>query len=115
MPRDYTKFSVAEMETEFSEIAREARDLFGALDERQLNWKADDSRWSIAQCLDHLLTIDRQMLEGMNAALDPSVPKSLPQRLPVLPRLFGRVMITSLSPQGARKFNAPSTARPAAS
>jgi hypothetical protein len=37
------------------------------------------------------------------------------QRLPLLPGIFGSIMIKSLMPGGTRKFTAPETAQPAAS
>lgn len=115
MSVDYTSFTIADIQREFEAIAREAHDGFGGFDEQQLNWKPDARRWSVAQCLDHLLTIDRQMFDAMDAAMDPSRRRTLVQRVPVLPGFFGRTMVRSLGPQVTRKFSAPKRTAPSTS
>jgi hypothetical protein len=115
MPAEFTALSTGEIETEIDVIAREAEAAFGHLTTRQLNWKPAPDRWSVAQCFDHLIRINGLMLDGMAAALDAAVPRSLVQRLPGLPRLFGRVMIRSLSPTVTRRLSAPRAARPSTS
>src|SRR4051812_42667836 len=53
---DYTTLSLAEVKAGLDDLAREAEATFGGLNARQLNWKADSGRWSVAQCFEHLLT-----------------------------------------------------------
>ena len=112
---NYTSLTLAELEAEFAAIARDTQTVFGALDGPQLNWRRDDSSWSVAQCFDHLLTINRQMFQAMDAATDSSRPRTVWQRLPLLPSLFGSMMIKSQMPQSKRKFKAPAKAVPSAS
>ena len=112
---DYTSLSLAEMEGEFSAIARDTQSVFGAFDEQQLNWRRDATSWSVAQCFDHLLNANREMFQAIDTAMDASHPKTVWQRLPVLPRLFGSMMITSIRPQATRKLKAPRKAVPASS
>ena len=109
---DYTRLTLAEVRTELHEIAREAQEVFGALDARQLNWRPDETRWGVAQCFEHLLTTNRLMLTAVRASLDGSHPRSIWQRLPILPGVFGRLMIRSLTPTATRKLSAPAAARP---
>jgi len=111
----YTTLSLADVEAEFSAIALDTESVFGRLDERQLNWRPAAARWSVAQCFDHLLNANREMFHAMDAATDRSHPPPVWQRLPVLPRVFGRVMIRSQMPEAERKFTAPRKARPASS
>lgn len=112
---DYTVLSLSDVRTGLDDIAREAQATFGGLDGRQLNWRPDETRWSVAQCFEHLLTTNRLMFRASDNALDDAQPRSVWQRLPVLPGVVGRMMIRSQAPDGARKFTAPSTARPATS
>ena len=109
---DYTALTLAQARTAVDDIARESRDTFGGLTARQLNWRPDDTRWGVAQCFDHLLTANRLMLQSAHSALDASQPRTIWQRLPVLPGLFGRLMLRSLTPTATRKLSAPSAARP---
>ena len=112
---DYAVLSLTDVRHEIDEIAREAQSTFGGLDEPQLNWRPDATRWSVAQCFEHLLTANRLMLRSAEDALDETRPRSVWQRLPVLPGVLGRVMIRSQAPNGARKYTAPSKARPTTS
>lgn len=115
MTTDYTKLSLADVGAEFSAIARETQSVFGTLNEQQLNWRPDATSWSVAQCFDHLLNANREMLQAIDAAMDGSRPPTLWQRLPVLPRIFGSMLIKSQMPEAKRKFTAPRQAVPASS
>ena len=87
----------------------------GQLDARRLNWRPDAQQWSIAQCFDHLLNANRLMLAAADAALTGAAPRTIWQRLPLLPGVLGRALIRSQSPDGRRKYTAPLQARPSAS
>jgi DinB superfamily len=115
MIKDYTNLSLAAVAVEFSAIASDTRSFFGHLNERQLNWRPDATRWSVAQCFDHLLNTNREMFQAIDAAIIGTQPPTIWQRLPVLPRIFGRMMIKSQMPQSKRKFTAPAKAVPALS
>ncbi len=112
---DYTTLSLTDVKNGLAEIAREAEATFGALDARQLNWRPDAARWSVAQCFEHLLTSNRLMLSSADDALNPAHPQSVWQRLPVLPGVMGRIMVRSQAPETTRKFKAPTPARPSSS
>jgi hypothetical protein len=112
---DYTKLSLAEVEGEFPAIARDTQSVFGALDEQQLNWRPDATRWSVAQCFDHLLNANREMFQAIDAAMDGSHPPTVWQRLPILPRVFGSLLINSVTPEAKRKLQAPRKAVPSSS
>ena len=112
---DFTNLSLAEVVTELDAIARDTQSLFGRLDERQLNWRRDATTWSVAQCFDHLLSANREMFQAVDAALDSARPRTVWQRLPILPGVFGRMLIKSQTPESKRKFTAPRQATPASS
>jgi hypothetical protein len=112
---DYTTLSLAEVRTGLDDIARETRATFGGLDARQLNWRPDAARWSVAQCFEHLLTANRLMVQAADNALNGARPRTIWQRLPVLPGLLGRTLIRSQAPEAARKFKASPKAQPATS
>ena len=115
MPTNFSTLSLIEISREIDAISRDAEATFGGLTAVQLNWKSTPSRWSIAQCFDHLIRINGQMLDGIVRTLDPATPKTLVQRVPGLPRVFGRIMIRSLSPTATRKLAAPASAHPSTS
>ncbi len=115
MATKYTTLSLADVEAELSAIARDTQAVFGHLDERQLNWRPDSTSWSVAQCFDHLLNANREMFLAVDAAVEHGSPQTVWQRLPVLPRVFGWMMIRSQMPESTQKFTAPRRARPASS
>ena len=115
MPINFATLSLTEIRVEIDAVSRDVEATFGGLNAVQLNWKPAASRWSVAQCFDHLIRINDQMLDGIVRTLDPATPRTLVQRLPGLPRVFGRVMIRSLSPTATRKLDAPATTRPSTS
>ena len=112
---DYTVLSLANVRTGLDDIARETQATFGGFDGRQLNWRPDEARWSVAQCFEHLLTANRLMLRAAEDALNDARPRTLWQRLPVLPVILGRMLIRSQAPTSVRKFTAPPKAQPARS
>ena len=111
---DYTTLPFAQVQAGLDAVAADTQSTFGALDARQLNWRPDSTRWSVAQCFEHLLTANRLMADAAQAALD-GKPRSVWQRLPVLPGVFGRMLVRSQAPQSTRKFKASPLATPAAS
>ena len=115
MPADFATLSLSEIHAEIDAVSRDAEATFGGLTASQLNWKPAPSRWSVAQCFDHLIRINGLMLDGMARTLDPATPKALVQRVPGLPRVLGRFMIRSLSPTATRTLTAPASARPSMS
>jgi len=107
---DYTALSLAEVSAGLKDIAGETQTMFGGLDAQQLNWQPRPGQWSVAQCFDHLLKVDRMMFQSAEAALDDIRPRTIWQRLPILPGLLGRVMIRSQAPGSERKYTAPAKA-----
>jgi hypothetical protein len=112
---NYTGFSLEDIAGALEDIAREAQETFGRLDVAQLNWRPDARRWSVGQCFEHLLTTNRLIVEHADEALDRTRPRTIWQRLPIWPRLFGRLLIQSQAPGGTRKYSAPPAAQPPAS
>lgn len=106
--------SLAEVRQGLDDVARLAQPTFGSFDARPLNWQPDGSRWSIAQCFEHLVIANRVMMGAAMDALDDARSRTIWQRLPVLPGILGRTLIRSQAPETARKFKASPKAQPAA-
>ena len=108
---NYETLSLAEVTTSLGEIARDAEATFGALKAEQLNWRPAPEQWSVGQCFEHLLTANEQMMVAADAALNGTA-RSVWQRLPVLPGVFGKALIRSQAPTATKKYTAPAIARP---
>src|SRR4029453_6503576 len=112
---DYAALSLEEVRAGLDEVARETQSTFGGLNARQLNWRPDATRWSVAQCFEHFLLANRLMFEAAAGALNGTAPRTIWQRLPGLPGMFGRMLVRSQAPTNARRFTASPQAQPAAS
>jgi hypothetical protein len=111
----YTRLALSEVGAGLEGLARQTEAMFGRLDATQVNWRPDASRWSVAQCFEHLVTANRMMMQAEEEAWNTATPRTIWQRMPVLPGVLGRIMVRSQAPGGARKFKAPAPAQPAAS
>jgi hypothetical protein len=112
---DYTTLCLVEVRTTLDDVGRDAEATFSRLNARQLNWRPDATRWSIAQCFEHLLKANRLMMSAAEAALKAGRSPSIWERLPVLPGVVGPMLIRSQTPDSTRKFTAPAPARPTSS
>jgi len=112
---DYQNLTLSQIFDEGEAIAGDAKTLFGQLNSQQLNWKPAADSWSVAQCLDHLITINREYYPVFERILKGQYRKTLWRRLPFLPAVFGRMMVKALSPNSNQKLKAPGAARPSSS
>lgn len=96
-------------------IAGDAQRVFGDLTKEQLNWRPSAERWSVAQCFDHLITTNRGYVLVIDDVLNGRKKSSVWQKLPVLPGLWGKMLIKSLDPSQTRKIKAPKKFQPAQS
>lgn len=93
-------------------IADDAQKVFGGLSARQLNWKPAPERWSVGLCFDHLITTNSGYLPIIDDVLQGRKKSSVWQKLPLMPRFFGKLLIKSLDPSQARKIKAPKKFEP---
>jgi len=112
---NYTTIDLAGVRAAIDAATRDADAAFGPLTAAQLNWKPEPARWSVAQCLEHLVTSNVMMIRHMDLALAAGGPQGFWQRLPGWPRLAGRLLIQSVSLGAARKQTSPAASRPSSS
>lgn len=93
------------VETQLAAIRARAEAVTLGLDEQAINWQPDGGRrWSIAQCLDHLVRTSAlygQALEAAIAAAPPIAPGPAAR-----PNLLGRVLIWVIEPPNLVKVPA---------
>lgn len=91
----------------------EADSLAGPLTDEQFHWQPDaGTRWSVAQCLEHLATANDVYGAAMRRALDRARERGWSRRGPLSPGVFGRMFAASLEPPVKRRTRAPGTIRP---
>src|ERR1044072_1440794 len=111
---DLMQADLPKLITEANVLADNAKATFGQLTVSQLNWKPSAERWSVAQCFDHLLNTNNRYLPAIENVLAGQKP-TLWQRVPLLPRLAGTLLIKAVDPASTRKFKAPKNFQPAQS
>lgn len=84
-------------------IAADARRVFGQLSAEQLNWKPSAESWSIAQCFEHLIVINSDYFPILEKVANGEHRPTGKERLPLLPRLFGRLILSAVQPSATRK------------
>src|SRR5262245_19814757 len=112
---DYQNLTLPQIFDEAEAIAGDAKQLFGHLNAQQLNWKPGGDSWSVAQCLEHLISINREYFPIFTRITKGEYRRALLHRVPLLPTLFGRMMIKALSPNSHQRFKAPPAAQPGSS
>lgn len=100
---------------EAESIRDEAQAAFGHLSHAQLNWKPSPQQWSVGQCFDHLILTNEPYFPLFAKIAAGEHERSLWQRVPLLPSVFGRLVLGAVSPQSARKIKARPGFLPAAS
>jgi len=97
-------------------VAEETTRTFGRLSTQQANWKPADREWSIGQCFDHLIISNRPYAERIIPEVLEGRRRSRAwERMPLLPRFFGRLLIKMLRPDSGRKAKARPAFQPSSS
>jgi hypothetical protein len=112
---DYHALTLPQMAAEAKAIAGDVQARFGQLTATQLNWKPDDTRWSVAQCLDHLINANRELYRPLDDIIDGRARTRVLEHAPALATFWGRLMVRQLRPEAELKLPAPRRAVPSAS
>src|SRR4030095_12742942 len=82
------------------------------LNEEQLNWKTFSSRWSIAQCLDHILVTNTKYFEIFDQLLNKGYRPSSWERVSPFTSWWGKQLLRSTGAIAATKLKAPKVFAP---
>jgi hypothetical protein len=96
-------------------MTEEVRERYAALDEAALNWKPEPDRWSVGQCLDHLITTNATYFPKFEEIVEGRFRPGIRHRVPGLPALWGRLLLNAIEPQTTRKLKAPRIFQPSSS
>jgi hypothetical protein len=96
-------------------VADETKRVFGHLSAEQINWKPSGDEWSVGQCFDHLIISNRLLLTVIEEIRQGKRRRRAWERVPLLPRVFGKLLIRTLRADAGRKVKAPRALNPSAS
>jgi DinB superfamily len=80
---------------------------FGGLSEAQLNWQPNPEEWSIGYCVEHVITANRSYFAPIEQILAGARAQTFWERVPLLPGLFGPLLIRTLAPGANGHVQAP--------
>jgi hypothetical protein len=92
--------------SDLSGVAADASAAFGRLSAEQLNWKPSEAGWSVAQCLDHLIRTNNEMLQAIDAKVA-GAGNSFWENWSPLTGFLGRFLTNGMRTD-SKKFKAPS-------
>ena len=101
--------------TDLDQISRDVRAAFGGLSGEQLNWKPDEKSWSVAQCLDHLITINSLYFPIFEKLRAGKADNTFLEKYSPLSGFFGRFLIKSMMPENPKKMKTSKKAYPSSS
>jgi hypothetical protein len=104
-----------QLQAEIRSIAEQTRNEFGTLRVDQLNWKPEAASWSVAQCFDHLITSNKGYFPIVESIVAGQKKTRFLERVPLLPAIWSKALISSLDPKTGRKLKTPAAFQPSSS
>lgn len=94
---------------------RAAEAIADSCTDEQFHWRPRNGEgWSIAECLDHLATINAFYLKAIQPAIEQARARGWTRQGPLKPGFFGALFINSLEPPVKRRLRAPRGMQPRA-
>src|SRR5262245_44516156 len=89
---------------QFLAIRIEAENLLGDLSDIQFTWRPGNDRWSIAQCIDHLLVTGHNSLSNIDQAIIVARSKGLFANEPFRYGMFERWFVRQMEAGARMRF-----------
>lgn len=99
----------------FNQVTAEAKTLFGKLNAAQLNWKPSADKWSIAQCLDHLIVSNNTYHPQLDEVIAGRHRNSFYQNIRFISDFFGKYLIRETGPVVGKPMKNPPAFSPSQS
>ena len=88
--------------TEAPELKSIIANDFGELNQEQLNWKPSPDKWSIGECIDHLIVSHDQYLKIIRKVDFERIEPGNDNK-PYKHSIFGKLLINAVAPEATRK------------
>ncbi len=96
---------------ELENVLEEIKKLCTGLSQEEFNWKPAPQKWSIAECMQHLLIVYSKYQPQLPQNITPHAPKD-PERKAHKSKLMGRIFKGFVNPDKKRKTPAPKSLQP---
>ncbi len=107
LPRGEVSAEVAATRRELDEARAAGRELLAPLTPAQWGWRPAKERWSIGDCVAHLVQTNRVYVEAIEAAIAKGRERGLVSDGPYHHGFLGEFMIREMEPPPRRRFRAP--------
>jgi hypothetical protein len=94
-------------------VRREARDMAAGLDRLAFNWRPDGRRWSVGQCLEHLVLTARLYPDRIEAMIGEARARQAQGRKPYRRGLIADWVIRGMEPPPGLRIRSPRRVEPA--
>jgi hypothetical protein len=101
-----------EVTSELKAVSREVSVRFGALSSEQILWRPATDRWSVADCLSHLLRVGEEYRKKLEPEIRRARARGNASRGPVRGSWFGRWFTNQMGPDKGFRARAPKVFRP---
>lgn len=106
---------ISEITDGLKDISEAVKKTFGEFTPDQLNWRPSAEKWSVAQCFEHLITINSTYFKTLDRIAEGKQETTTWQKISPLSGFFGKQLIKYLSPESVKKLKAPAKAQPSKS
>lgn len=97
---------------ELQKNGQRAKELAGVLSEPQLWWRSEEGRWSVGECLDHLVRTGEAYLDVIDPALEKARAQGQTAQGPPHRNFLERFLVNGVKPPVRIRIPAPSSVRP---
>ncbi|MDX2249134.1 MAG: DinB family protein [Bacteroidia bacterium] len=104
MPLPSTLNKIQSWKTEIQETTRAFREAFGKLSPEQLNMQPNPGVWSVAQIMDHLITINHTYYPMVEGIRKDTYKPPFHGRFPFIVNFLGNFILNSVEPERKRKI-----------
>lgn len=95
---------ISDYKKQVTEIITGVKNKFGNLSHKQLNWKPAPDKWSIGQCLQHIIQLNNAYYPVVENKIQEAEKNKLFAKKTFHPNLLGKLVISSLKPGGKKTF-----------
>ena len=99
--------AIANFATAMSAVEADFMRLVQPLTDQQVNWRPSDGRWSIAECMAHLVATARAYVGPVDLAVERGFSRGLLGGREYHPGWLGRWLIAHMEPPPRRRMSAP--------
>ncbi len=100
-----------QMRTDLQEVVKAIKESFGGLSQQDFNWKPAPDKWSIAECMKHLLIVYSKYQPQLPQKITPHAPKNI-KNTGYKSTFMGRLFKSFVNPAKKGKTSAPKSLQP---